>query len=437
VSRKLTIAAVVVAAAVASLVYFAHAEDTGASYPTWRTTNNAIGTVDWSGAANINAEDGATADVTLGTGAAGIYSYYLQGTNFQFSIPSDATINGVVVEVKKKSPTGGSHFYDQSVRLMQGGDIVGDDKADAGSWPQGFGVTTYGSSSDLWGLSWTPSQINSYQFGVVFAARDTADSSAVGSVDYIRVTVYYTTPTPTPTPIPPTATVTPTPTAVPPTVTPTPVPPTPTATPVPPTATPTATPTTVPSAGFPTAATTDSSIGTADWSNPTNIEANDTNIAGALSIPANGGISYYLVGTAFNFGIPSNAVIQGISLTVRKQGNATYVFDYSVKLIKGGVIGGTNEAQLATHWNTTLTDCYYGGASDLWGQGWIPTDINASNFGVVLSATNTDPTTARNPIVDSFYVTITYTLTTPTPTQTPTPGPTSTPTRTPAVGQCP
>ncbi|MFL5731077.1 MAG: T9SS type A sorting domain-containing protein, partial [Cytophagaceae bacterium] len=72
---------------------------------------------------------------------------------------------------------------------------TGADRSSAVAWSNaGAGsYTTYGSSSDLWGTTWTISDINDANFGVYLIARNTATANApqVG-VDHIRVTVYYT-----------------------------------------------------------------------------------------------------------------------------------------------------------------------------------------------------------------------------------------------------
>ena len=62
----------------------------------------------------------------------------------------------------------------------------------------------------------------------------------------------------------------------------------------------------------------------------------------------------------------------------------------------------------------------YGGAGDLWGGSWTTADIKASNFGVVLVATNanTQNGRTRDATVDYIRVTITYTAPVITPTTT-------------------
>ncbi len=59
--------------------------------------------------------------------------------------------------------------------------------------------------------------------------------------------------------------------------------------------------------------------------------------------------------------------------------------DYSVKLIKGGAIGGTDQAGTAS-WPTSDAYASYGSPTDLWGRTWTTADINASTFGAAIAA---------------------------------------------------
>lgn len=116
-------------------------------------------------------------------------SNYLKATNFNFTIPNDATITGVTLSVIRHS-TVGSTLNDNSVRLVKGGIISGNDKASATSWPTSDAPATYGSSTDLWGLSFIPSDINSTSFGVVISAVTTL--AATADMDSVFLTVDYT-----------------------------------------------------------------------------------------------------------------------------------------------------------------------------------------------------------------------------------------------------
>lgn len=78
-------------------------------------------------------------------------------------------------------------------------------------------------------------------------------------------------------------------------------------------------------------------------------------------------------------------------------------FDHAVSLMKGGVIGGSNLAT-TTGWPTTEGYASYGGATQLWGQSWLPSDVQATNFGAALSA-RVQNGTAR---VDHMRITVYY-----------------------------
>lgn len=81
--------------------------------------------------------------------------------------------------------------------------------------------------------------------------------------------------------------------------------------------------------------------------------------------------------------------------------------DNSVRLVKGGTIVGSDLAYTTTPWNTVDTYTSYGGPSTLWGTTWTYTDVNASNFGAVLSATVRN----GNARVDHMQITV-YALST-------------------------
>ena len=80
--------------------------------------------------------------------------------------------------------------------------------------------------------------------------------------------------------------------------------------------------------------------------------------------------------------------------------NVGSVLDNSVQLIKGGTIG-SNDASSSSAWGSTLATSTYGGSGNLWGNGWNVSDINASNFGVAISAKGTGFSAAS---LKSFYL---------------------------------
>lgn len=113
----------------------------------------------------------------------------------------------------------------------------------------------------------------------------------------------------------------------------------------------------------------DATVGSTAWTNPSNAGASDNSYAVASGI---GAFSAYA------------------------GANGTGVEDGPVKMVKGGTIGGSDLSTLANY-PTTDTYISYGGPTTLWGLSWAPADINASDFGVAVSARETkfDDTAAQ------------------------------------------
>lgn len=149
-------------------------------------SDSSIGAVAITNPGNALVSDNSYATSILLTGQ---ISNYLKVTNFGFKIPSDATIKGITVSIERSSNTlNGTH--DNSVKLVKGGTATGNDKASGTLWPTSDGTVTYGSSTDLWGLTLTSNDVNASNFGVVIAAI--ADLASTARVDYVSITVYYT-----------------------------------------------------------------------------------------------------------------------------------------------------------------------------------------------------------------------------------------------------
>jgi len=163
----------------------------GPLYPTTAVEDNSFGANTWSGTTetNVTADDGTYA---LGNGP-GAPTVYIKATGFGFTIPPNSTILGISVEVEKREAAADQNSVDGSVRLYRNNALVGTDKADTVTeWPLVDTIFTYGSSTDLWGTSWTPGDINASDFGVAFSGQSTAGGSFI-LVDFIRVTVTYST----------------------------------------------------------------------------------------------------------------------------------------------------------------------------------------------------------------------------------------------------
>lgn len=149
-----------------------------------------VGGTAWTNPGNIVSSNNTYASCTVPS-TGGSTTNYIKGTNFGFSIPSGATIDGIIVEVERVDTN--YNVTDSTAKLVKADTIVGTNKALAGQWSNTEGVFTYGSSTDLWGTSWTDTDINATNFGFVLNAFNPSFKSlGLPKVDHIRITVHYT-----------------------------------------------------------------------------------------------------------------------------------------------------------------------------------------------------------------------------------------------------
>jgi hypothetical protein len=133
------------------------------------------------------------------------YAYYeIRGTadldpliayNFGFNIPSNASINGISVSIEASGSDSNYLFLDEvSLGTWNGNSFTtkGNTKQDIAYLTAADTVYSVGSSSDLWGASWSPSDFNSSQFGCIISIRNTQDAQITAYIDYVSITITYT-----------------------------------------------------------------------------------------------------------------------------------------------------------------------------------------------------------------------------------------------------
>lgn len=153
-------------------------------------TGNPLGSsVVWVSPEQAGVDDGNYTTATVTT--IDEVSEYLKCTNFGFTVPGGATIDGIVVEIDRKCDVA-SAFSDVSIKIVKGGTISGTDQSTGAFWPTSDTIATFGSSSNKWGLSWSASDINSSGFGVAINGMDNSVGSEVARLDFVRITVHYT-----------------------------------------------------------------------------------------------------------------------------------------------------------------------------------------------------------------------------------------------------
>ena len=176
---------------VAILVAGASAATMGPRYPGTGTSVNR-GTFpksypSWSNPARIVSDNNSYASVYIDNEG---QSDYLYASNFGFNIPTDATINGITVDIGRYASRSNA-IHDETVQLYNGSINLGNNKARSFRWSNSETMATYGGDSDTWGVTLTPDDINNSNFGVRLAVTSDRDKTTA-YVDYIRLTVTYT-----------------------------------------------------------------------------------------------------------------------------------------------------------------------------------------------------------------------------------------------------
>ena len=166
---------------------------TSAHYPTIITTT---ATGEWNDEVwiipnAVSADDDSYAGVSAATFDANLGSYLLKLGGFKFEVPTGATVNGIIFQIEKYGTA--SDAEDGTVQLTKNFTAgVGNDlRIVAGLWPTTLTATTYGGTSNLWGTTWSPSEVNNDNFGLLFSVSSVGTNTDA-FVDYIRTTVTYT-----------------------------------------------------------------------------------------------------------------------------------------------------------------------------------------------------------------------------------------------------
>ncbi len=143
----------------------------------------------WLNSANVLNDNTATSLVLMT--AAKPISECLDVTTIEGTIPSEAIINGIEVNIR-----GRANFLnavnDSTVVLLKGGVPVGNNYATGMTWTNSVTTFTYGGTTDLWGTTWTPAEINAADFGLRFQAGYVGSNNRQAQIQYIEINVCYT-----------------------------------------------------------------------------------------------------------------------------------------------------------------------------------------------------------------------------------------------------
>lgn len=147
-------------------------------------------------------------------------------------------------------------------------------------------------------------------------------------------------------------------------------------------------------------------VGDQPWINPDSSNGSDDTYA-TCTLPALDETSEGLETTDCGFSLSSTDTVDGIVVLIERHEGLGNIIDFAIQLIKGGTASGNNKASVS-EWPSSDAVATYGSASDKWGLSWAYSDINASNFGVLVRAANSGGVLSIANI-DDISITVYYT----------------------------
>jgi hypothetical protein len=151
-----------------------------------------VGTVAWTNPGNAVLSDNVYAVATSIPASTGV-SQYLKLTNWGFSLPASAVVDGVRCDWERKAQAASS-LKTNSIKLVKAGAIAGTEQlgGDTGFYTTADVTFSHGGSTSLWGTTWTDAEVNASGFGVVISVKNLhATVACTASIDFVRLIVAY------------------------------------------------------------------------------------------------------------------------------------------------------------------------------------------------------------------------------------------------------
>ena len=163
--------------------------------------SSSMSSVNWNNVQGIE-EKYDESDASISSLAVGGVTDILVAKNFGFSIPQDAIIDGIEVDVNRYADNSDT-IADFYIAISENGcSDLSDNKAETNQntkfWPDSLDNRLYGANDDTWGLTLTRNDINNSNFAACLAATNEGGAASGAYVDYVEVTVTYHVPPPSP-----------------------------------------------------------------------------------------------------------------------------------------------------------------------------------------------------------------------------------------------
>lgn len=164
--------------------------DTGFVLATAGASVTGTGDIAWTNPSRVTADDASNATASLGKSED---AERIRAT-FADLIPAGSQVNGIQIRIQCLAPAGAT------ITLVSA--IVGKANATLGSDLGGFDVLTatptdytFGGATELWGLSWTATEVNADTFQALFQIVNTSGiGTGSAAIDAIWVKIFYTPP---------------------------------------------------------------------------------------------------------------------------------------------------------------------------------------------------------------------------------------------------
>jgi hypothetical protein len=158
------------------------------------------GVTQWVNPANVYTSNNARATLTFpGSNATTAANFaYLNTTGYGFNIPTGSQILGIYVTIEcfRSGGTAGEVRL-ETVQLLKAGSLVGTNLGNTSNLGTTEGTRFFGSTTNLWGATWTAEEINSPNFGLAIRALGTtATTNRIANVDNVTVQVTWALPVP-------------------------------------------------------------------------------------------------------------------------------------------------------------------------------------------------------------------------------------------------
>ena len=154
------------------------------------------GTEPWETPSNVLTDDTSRANLDMPSSGSQV-SEYLLLTNIGLTtgdVPSGATIDGIEFRYRREEDSRTDNLHTSKVRIIKGGTVHTSNVStmNTAEWDNSPETITEGGASNLWGQTFTDSDVRASNFGVAVEADAASGVTPDGGIQYAEIRIYYT-----------------------------------------------------------------------------------------------------------------------------------------------------------------------------------------------------------------------------------------------------